>query len=98
MVLVALPLYVLAETGSATAMSLAFTAAMAGGAVLAVIGGICADRFDRQTVLKLSFVARAALLIAAWAAGPVGVTVALGIFALGIYVFRREAPWFAERV
>ena len=76
-----LPLYVLAETGSATAMSLAFTAAMAGGAVLAVVGGVCADRFDRQTVLKLSFVARAALLVAAWAAGPVGVTVALGIFA-----------------
>jgi MFS family permease len=72
---------VLAETGSATAMSLAFTAAMAGGAVLAVVGGVCADRFDRQTVLKLSFVARAALLVAAWAAGPVAVTVALGIFA-----------------
>lgn len=81
MVLVALPLYVLAETGSATAMSLAFTAAMAGGAVLAVIGGVCADRFDRQTVLELSFVARAALLVAAWAAGPVAVTIALGIFA-----------------
>ena len=80
-VLVALPLYVLAKTGSATAMSLAFTAAMAGGAVLAVVGGICADRFNRQTVLELSFVARAALLVMAWAAGPVGVTVALGIFA-----------------
>jgi MFS family permease len=63
-VMVALPLYVLAETGSATAMSLAFTASMAGGAVLAVVGGVCADRFDRQTVLKLSFLARAALLVA----------------------------------
>ena len=26
------------------------------------------------------------------------ISIAIGIFFLGLHVFRREAPWFAERV
>ncbi len=48
-VTVALPLYVLSMTDSAIAMSLTLTAQMLGGALLGVVGGVLADRFDRQT-------------------------------------------------
>jgi MFS family permease len=81
MVTVALPLYVLATTNSPLAMSLTAMAQMLGGAVAGVVGGVLADRFDRQRVLRLSFAARALLLIAAWLAGPVGLVVALGVSA-----------------
>lgn len=81
MVTVALPLYVLAATGSALAMSLTAMVQMLGGAVAGVIGGVLADRFDRQRVLRLSFATRAVLLVAAWLAGPVALVVVLGVSA-----------------
>lgn len=78
---VALPLYVWSQTGSAIAMSLTFTAEMLGGAALGVVGGVLADRFDRQRILKASFLLRAALLVAAWVVAPVVATVVLGVTA-----------------
>lgn len=81
MVTVALPLYVLAKTDSPLAMSLTAMAQMLGGAVAGVVGGVLADRFDRQRVLRLSFAARAVLLVAAWLAGPIAVVVVLGVLA-----------------
>ncbi len=78
---VVLPLYVLAATDSPLAMSLTATAQMLGGAVAGVIGGVFADRFDRQHVLRISYLARAILLVAAWAAGPVALVVLLGVAA-----------------
>lgn len=78
---VVLPLYVLAATGSPLAMSLTATAQMLGGAVAGVVGGVLADRFDRQQVLRVSYLVRAVLLVAAWAAGPVGLVVVLGVTA-----------------
>lgn len=80
-VTVALPLYVLAQTDSPIAMSLTFTAEMLGGALLGVVGGVFADRFDRQRVLKLSFLLRAVLLVAAWLVSPVAAAVVLGVSA-----------------
>lgn len=81
MVTVALPLYVLAATGSPLAMSLTAMTQMLGGAVAGVVGGVLADRFDRQRVLRLSFSARAVLLVAGWLATPVGLVVVLGVAA-----------------
>ncbi len=78
---VALPLYVFARTNSATATSLTFTAEMIAGALLGVIGGMAADRFNRQRVLVYSFIARAVLLVASSLAGPLWLTVTLGIAA-----------------
>lgn len=78
---VVLPLYVLAATDSPLAMSLTAMTQMLGGAVAGVAGGVLADRFDRQQVLRISYLVRALLLVAAWAAGPVGVVVVLGVAA-----------------
>ena len=78
---VALPLYVFARTGSATATSLTFTIEMLAGAILGVAGGMAADRFNRQRILVLSFAARAVLLLASAAAGPLWLTIALGVAA-----------------
>lgn len=80
-VTVALPLYVLSRTDSAIAMSLTFTAQMLGGALLGIVGGVLADRFDRQRVLKASFLIRALLLLAAWLVSPVAAVVVLGVSA-----------------
>lgn len=62
-------------------MSFTAMSQMLGGAVAGVVGGVLADRFDRQQVLRLSYLARSVLLVAAWAAAPVGVAVALGVSA-----------------
>jgi len=80
---VALPLYVLSKTDSAIAMSLRFTAQMLGGALLGVVGGVLADRFDRQMVLKASFLIRALLLVVAWLVSPVAAVVALTVWVIG---------------
>ncbi len=80
-VTVALPLLVFARTGSATATSITFTAEMLAGVVLGIVGGVLADRFDRQKVLVWSFLARTALLLGAWAVGPLWLTVTLGVAA-----------------
>ena len=63
-VLVALPLFVFAETRSELATSLAFAAEMGLGIVLAVLGGVAADRFDRRRNLLISYAVRAGLLLA----------------------------------
>ena len=78
---VALPLYVFAQTDSATATSLTFTAQMVAGSVLGVVGGVAADRFNRQKILVLAFAARALLLVACAIAGPLWLTVVLGVAA-----------------
>jgi MFS family permease len=80
-VMIAMPLYVLAETGSAIAMSFTFAGEMLGGALLGVVGGVLADRFDRQRVLKASYLVRAILLVAAWLLSPVAAVVMLGVLA-----------------
>ena len=54
---------------------------MLGGALLGVVGGVLADRFDRQTVLKASFLIRALLLVVAWLVSPVAAVVVLGVSA-----------------
>ncbi|MEL7158519.1 MAG: hypothetical protein AAFN30_18245, partial [Actinomycetota bacterium] len=54
--LVALPLYVWARTGSEVWTSLTFAAELGLGVVLAVVGGVLADAFDRQRVLLVSYV------------------------------------------
>lgn len=78
---VALPLYVFAQTDSATATSLTFSAQMIAGSVLGVVGGVAADRFNRQRVLVLAFTARALLLVACAMAGPLWLTITLGVAA-----------------
>ncbi len=80
-VLVALPLFVFAETRSELATSLAFAAEMGLGIVLAVLGGVAADRFDRRRNLLISYAVRAALLLATLIAFPVAVIAAMAIAA-----------------
>jgi len=81
MVTVALPLFVLARTGSPLAMSLTAMTQMIGGAAAGAVGGVMADRFDRQRVLRISFAVRASLLLGAWLAGPVAAVIVLGVAA-----------------
>ncbi len=78
---VALPLYVYARTGSPLATSLTFMAELLAGVVLGVVGGVLADAFDRRKVLIASYLARAALLVAAVAAGPLWLAIVLGVLA-----------------
>lgn len=78
---VTLPLYVLAKTGSPIAMSLTLFAEMVGAALLGALGGVLADRFDRQHVLRVSFLLRALFLVTAWASAPVLLTITLGVSA-----------------
>jgi len=56
---------------------------MLGGALLGVVGGVLADRFDRQMVLKASFLIRALLLVVAWLVSPVAAVVALTVWVIG---------------
>lgn len=77
----ALPLYVYAETGSAVLMTTAASLQMIGGAVGGLAGGVLADRYDRQVVLRRTFLLRAVLLAAAFLVGPVGAVVSLAVLA-----------------
>lgn len=79
--LVALPLYVWARTGSEIWTSLTFAAELGLGVVLAVVGGVLADAFDRQKVLLVSYLVRAALLALAFAVDPLLAAVAFGVSA-----------------
>ncbi|MEM9133806.1 MAG: MFS transporter [Actinomycetota bacterium] len=79
--LVALPLYVWARTGSEVWTSLTFAAELGAGVVLAVVGGVLADAFDRQKVLLVSYLVRATLLTLAFAIDPLLIAVAFGVSA-----------------
>jgi MFS family permease len=79
--LVALPLYVWARTGSEVWTSLTFAAELGLGVVLAVVGGVLADAFDRQRVLLVSYLVRATLLVLAFAVDPLLAAVAFGVTA-----------------
>ena len=79
--LVALPLYVFARTDSALLTSLTFAAEMTVGILLGFLGGIAADAFDRQRVLLTSYLVRGALLVAAFAVGPLWLAVTFGVLA-----------------
>ena len=78
---VALPLYVYARTQSALATSLTFMAELLAGVVFGIIGGVLADGLDRQRVLIASYVARAALLVATVAVGPLWLVIVFGVAA-----------------
>lgn len=79
--LVALPLYVYARTGSELLTSLTFAAELALGVVLAVVGGVVSDAFDRQRNLLISYVARGVLLALAFAIDPLLIAVTFGVVA-----------------
>jgi MFS family permease len=78
---VALPLYVYARTQSALATSLTFMAELLAGVVLGVVGGVLADALDRQRVLVASYIARAVLLVATVAVGPLWLVIVFGVLA-----------------
>lgn len=80
-VLVALPLFVFAETGSELATSLAFAAEMGLGIVFAVLGGMASDRYDRRRNLLISYTVRAALLTITLLALPLIVVAVVAIVA-----------------
>ncbi len=77
--LVALPLYVWARTESEVWTSLTFAAELGFGVVLAVVGGMVSDAFDRRRVLLVSYLVRSALLFLAFAIDPLLLAVAFGI-------------------
>ena len=79
--LVALPLYVWARTESEVWTSLTFGAELGIGVLLAMLGGVFADVFDRQRVLLVSYVIRGTLLILAFAVDPLLLAVAFGVSA-----------------
>ncbi len=79
--LVALPLYVWARTESEVLTSLTFAAELSLGIVLAFIGGMLADAFDRQRVLQASQLLRAILLVGAFAIDPLLAAVTCGVLA-----------------
>ncbi len=79
--LVALPLYVWARTGSEVWTSLTFATELSLGVVFSVVGGVLADAFDRQRVLLVSYLVRAALLVGAFAVDPLLAAVTLGVSA-----------------
>ncbi len=83
--LVALPLFVYAETNSELLTSLTFAAELSLGVVLAMVGGVMSDAFDRQHNLLVSYVIRGALLMAAFIAGGTSsllwLTIAFGVLA-----------------
>jgi MFS family permease len=83
-VTVALPLYVYERTGSATATSTVFVAEMLVGMVLASVGGGLADRYNRRTVLLVSYVARAAIVLLVAALSPLLAVMAFGVLARSI--------------
>jgi NRE family putative nickel resistance protein-like MFS transporter len=78
---VALPLYVYARTQSPLATSLTFMAELLAGVVLGIVGGFLADALDRQRVLVASYVARAGLLVATVAVGPLPLVILFGVLA-----------------
>lgn len=78
---IALPLYVYGRTGSAVATSSTFAVQLLAGAVLGFAGGVLADGFDRRRILVLSYLARSALLVGAFTAGPLWVAVGFGVLA-----------------
>lgn len=77
----ALPLYVLAETDSPVLMATATSLQMIGGGIGGLIGGVLADRHDRQLVLRRTFLVRAALLVVALLAPQLGVVVVCAVLA-----------------
>lgn len=79
--LVALPLYVFAETGSEVWTSITFGVELALGIVLSLVGGLLADWFDRQLVLRVSYLVRGILLVLAFAVDPLLLAVAFGVSA-----------------
>lgn len=79
--LVAMPLYVWARTGSEVWTSLTFAAELGLGVLFSVVGGVLADAFDRQRVLLISYLIRAALLTGAFVVDPLLAAVALGVSA-----------------
>lgn len=80
-VTIALPLYVYGRTGSALATALTFSVELLAGAIVGFVGGVLADGVDRQRILVASYVARALLLVAAWAADPLWLAIACGVLA-----------------
>lgn len=79
--LVALPLYVWARTESEVWTSLTFGIELALGVVLAIMGGLLADIFNRQRVLLVSYVIRSVLLVAAFVIDPLLFAVGAGVLA-----------------
>ena len=93
---VALPLYVYARTESPLATSLTLMAELLAGVVLGVVGGVLADGFDRQRAPVASYAGRAAVLVLAWAAGPLWLAVLFGVLARGrrpSSTTRRSTRW-----
>jgi MFS family permease len=78
-VTVALPLYVYELTGSASATSAAFLVEVLIGMLFALIGGVLADRRNRHRNLVVSYIVRAALLVALVFAPYVWLALACGI-------------------
>lgn len=79
--MVALPLYVWERTESGVWTSLTFAVELGLGVVLALLGGVLADAFDRQRVLLISYFIRALLLVLAFTADPLLLAVGLGVSA-----------------
>ncbi len=79
--LVALPLYVWARTESEVWTSVTFGVELGSGVLLAMLGGVFADVFDRQRVLLVSYVVRGILLFLAFAVDPLLLAVVFGVSA-----------------
>ena len=79
--LVALPLYVYARTESELLTSLTFAIELGLGIILALVGGVFADTFNRQRVLLVSYVVRSTLLTLAFLVDPLFLAISLGVSA-----------------
>ncbi len=100
-VTVALPLYVYARTGSASATSWTFVVEIVAGLVLSVVGGVLADRNNRRVVLLVSYVIRGCLLPVAAAASPMWMAIGCGVLARAMGMldnpsFEALVPGLAE--
>lgn len=88
---VALPLYVLAQTGDPVAVGATFAAEVGFATLFGLLGGPTSDRFNRKRIVLITFVLRASLLVAASQLGSTMAVVALVILAKVIGAFDNPA-------
>lgn len=91
---VVVPLAVYGKSNSVTALAGTFAGQLALGSVCSVVGGIAADRYDRERLVLLSYLARASIglcLIAFLLNGADALVIAFGILLGGLGAFDNPA-------